>query len=458
MKLTLDNQCTLTDADQSIINRIEHALTMKNPAYIEARKRGRWTGKIDKTLQFYKSPVVYGPAPGISFPRGFIRGALDIIGKDFTFQDNRRILDRVDFEFTGELRPYQDKAYQAVIKKDFGFLEALPGSGKTVIASAVIAARCQPTLILVHNKELLYQWRDRIGEFLGEIAGLVGDKHFEIKPITVAIINSAKKHLDSLPDHFGQIVVDECHRTPATMFSEVVRAFDCKYMLGLSATPYRRDGLTNLIGWFVGETVHRIDPKELQDSGAVLIPVIQTRETGFNYQKLLSLIVGDDERNNLIVRDILFEVRHHPGTVLVVSDRVEHCQTLQEALKSKKPGLRVEILAGKLTKGKERTSLVEDIRAGKVKVVIATVQLIGEGFDCPGLSSLFLATPIKFSGRLIQVIGRILRPTDGKEPRVYDYQDPVGPLFASAKSREKTYMEMGWIVSDEESQRDGVGG
>jgi superfamily II DNA or RNA helicase len=768
VKLVLDKQCTLTGASPKIISMIKNALTMKNPAYIEAKKRGRWTGNIDKTLQFYESPVVHGPSPGISFPRGFIRGAINITGKDFTFQDDRRVLPSFNFTFTGELRAYQDEALTTILKKDFGVLDALMGSGKTVIALAVIVARRQPTLILVHNKELLYQWRDRIATFLGVGAGLVGDGKFDIQPITVAIINTAKKYLKSLPDYFGQVVVDECfvagtlvdgvpiekiqvgdfvdsynhvagiiekkkvlqifrhkrsalfsvkiqgkepivctknhpfytphgyltadkltsklsvlcidsqlinlensdakgsygkllrlwktyklymgqsvgnkfrqgqgrdnmlswkvfygsqkekarkgcnfftkiqqkvcirahekeqsnvrschcgenenrkkskwhveclawqawwqwttytisnsfgcvfgladggsyqdrpcpgrerisdklqsryrkrkaedsnrsgrqgtqlekekvtrsekrtktqwlrvesveiykrasderpsnlssenyvynlevegnnnyfvdgvlvhncHRTPSTMFSEVVRAFDCKYMLGLSATPYRRDGLTSLIGWFIGEMVYRIDPKELQDSGAVLIPEIQTRETGFHYQKLLSLIVADEDRNNLIVRDILFEVKHHPGTALVVSDRVEHCQILQEILK-KKPALRVEILAGKLTKGKKRTSLVEDIRKGKVNVVIATVQLIGEGFDCPGLSSLFLATPIKFSGRLIQVVGRILRPADGKKPRVYDYQDPVGPLFASAKSRGRVYKEMGWV-------------
>ena len=318
------------------------------------------------------------------------------------------------------------------------------GSGETVIALAVIAAKCQPTLILVHNKELLYQWRDRGAKFLGVNAGLVGDKHFDIQPVTVAIINSAKIHLEKLTKHFGQVVVDEVHRTPATMFSEVVRAFDCKYMLGLSATPYRRDGLTNLIHWFVGDLVHKIDPVELQDTGAVLIPEIQTRETGFNYQKLLSLIVVDEDRNNLIVLDVLFEAKR-PGTALVVSDRVEHCVVLHDLLKTMPgSGLKVKILTGQL-KSKERTSLVEDIRAGRVKVVIATIQLVGEGLDIEGLSSLFLATPSKFSGRLIQVIGRILRPADGKKPRVYDYRDPVGPLFASAWAREKTYKEMGWI-------------
>lgn len=440
MRLTLDKQCMLSGADQSVTDRIKQALTMNNPAYLEAKRHGRWTGNIDKTLHFYDE----AEDGSLSFPRGFMGQAMVITGRSLAFQDDRRVLFGVNFQFTGKLRPYQDEACQVLLKKDFGVLEALMGSGKTVIALAVIAARCQPTLILVHNKELLYQWRDRIAKFLGEDCGLVGDGKFDIQPITVAIINSAKTHLKELAKYFGQIVVDECHRTPATMFSEVVQAFDCKYMLGLSATPYRRDGLTNLIGWFIGDLVHKIDPVELQDTGSVLIPEIRTQETGFNYQKLLSLIVADEDRNNMIVQDVLFEARNHSGTVLVVSDRVEHCLLLAGILAGRKQGLMVEVLTGQL-KSKERTSLVEDIRAGKVKVVIATIQLIGEGFDCPGLSSLFLATPIKFSGRLIQVIGRILRPADGKTPRVYDYRDPVGPLFASAQAREKTYKEMGWV-------------
>ena len=418
---------------------------MKNPAYLEAIKHKRWTGNIDKILIFYeefKCGHVTPISSRLFFPRGFLRQALDITGKDISLQDDRRVLPEINFKFTGELRPYQDQALQAILKKDFGVLEALMGSGKTVIALAAIAARKQPTLILVHNKELLYQWRDRIKEFLGIKAGLIGDGHNLLSAVTVSIINSAKKRLVELPTFFGQIIVDEVHRTPGAMLSEVVRAFDCKYMLGLSATPYRRDGLTALIHWFVGSLVHKTDPKELQEVGAVLVPEIHTRETGFNYQKLLSLIVEDEDRNNQIVYDVMVEARR-PGTALVVSDRVEHCETLARLLASR--NLRVETLTGQL-KAKERKSVVEDIRAGKVDVVIATIQLIGEGVDFPKLTSLFLATPIKFSARLIQVIGRILRPMEGKKPRVYDYSDPVGPLFASARARGKTYKEMGWTT------------
>ena len=437
-RMVIDNQITVFGASPEIINQLKKALSFSNPAYFEAKKHGRWLGKISKTLCFFEEDQGC-----VRLPRGFIRGALDIVGRDIVFQDDRRTLPEVDFQFDGVLRSYQDEAVRTIFKKDFGILEALTGSGKTIVALAVIAQRKQPTLILCHTKELLVQWTDRIKSFLYVEAGLIGDGKFDVRPITVGIINSVRKHLDKLPAYFGQVIVDEVHRTPSTMFSEVVRVFDCKYMLGLSATPYRRDGLTNLIHWFIGSLAHRIDPKELEDAGAVLIPEIQTRETGFNYQKLLSLIVTDTDRNNQIIQDIMVETRQ-PGIVLIVSDRIEHCQALRLLLKDQKPNLIVEVLAGKLIKRKERMSLVEDIRAGKIKVVIATIQLIGEGFDCPLLSSLFLATPIKFSGRLIQVIGRILRPADDKKPRVYDYQDPVGPLFASARSRAKTYHEMGW--------------
>lgn len=440
MILTLNKEIILKDANPEIKNQLKKALSFLNPAYIEAKKHKRYTGNIDKTLCYFEKDQ-----DSIRFPRGFIREALEIVGKEFTFQDHRQILSAVDLQFSGKLRPYQEKAVQAIIKKDFGVLSALTGSGKSICGLAVVAIRRQPVLILVHSKLLLYQWKDVIAKFLGITAGQVGDGKYDIQPVTVAIINSARKHLQELPQHFGQIIFDETHKIPAMMSCEIVKAFDCKYMLGLSATPYRRDQLTRLIHWYIGPLVHKIDPVELQNTGSVLIPEIRTRETGFNYQKLLSLIVVDEDRNNMIVQNIISEVREHPkGTALVVSDRVEHCLSLAGVLASRKPGLSVKVLTGQL-KSKERKALVEDIRVGKVKVVIATIQLIGEGLDVLGFSSLFLATPIKFSGRLIQVVGRILRPQDGKKPRVYDYCDPVGPLYASAKSRQKTYCDMRWV-------------
>ncbi len=304
----------------------------------------------------------------------------------------------------------------------------------------------------MHTKELLYQWKERVEEFLGLAAGLLGDGNHNIQPITIAIVNSARTRLKDLPQHFGHICVDECHRVPASLFTDVVKAFDCRYSLGLSATAFRRDGLTRLIYYYLGDRVHQVDKTELQTTGAVLKPEFIQHETGFTYkyrgeyQAVLQALTLDEGRNRQIVDDIITESRsNNGGTILVVSDRVAHCERLAELLQKEndKTGgdpLRAAVLTGKLP-SEERSAIVESILAGKIDVLFSTVQLIGEGFDCPGLDTLFLTTPIKFTGRLLQVVGRILRPATNKQAKVYDYVDPVGVLKSSAKVRRKTFQD-----------------
>jgi superfamily II DNA or RNA helicase len=361
-------------------------------------------------------------------------------------EDRRRLLQPIDIMFQGKLRGYQIQAVHEVIKRDFGVLDAATGSGKTVMALAVIAERRQPTLVLVHSKELLNQWADRIRSFLGVEPGLIGDGKYDVQPVTVGIVNTVKKHLDSLPEHFGHIVVDEAHRTPATMFTEAVQAFDSKYMLGLTATPYRRDGLTKLIYITLGDRVHSVDKDLLRVTGAVMSPEIIRRETAFRYNynddytRMISNLTQDQDRNRQIAADVIRQVRSRAGTALVVSDRVAHCEALEELIRAAGP--RIQVLTGQCSKA-AREAIVNAVQAGETDVLISTVQLLGEGFDCSGLSSLFLATPIKFKGRVLQVVGRILRPQDGKRPVVYDYVDRrVGVLKAQSKSRARALQEV----------------
>lgn len=122
---------------------------------------------------------------------------------------------------------------------------------------------------------------------------------------------------------------------------------------------------------------------------------------------------------------------------MVLSDRKQHCETLKALLRGH--GVRSSLLTGDVN-GKDREQIVKRLDAGKVKVLVATGALIGKGFDCQGLSTLFLTTPIKFSGRVIQYLGRVLRPAPGKEAKIYDYIDyRVGVLKASAKARRLVY-------------------
>lgn len=446
--LIVSSGCQLEAAPQSLVEAFRQELTIDNPSYRDAKKYGRWMGKrIKPELYFYELNRT-----GIFFPRGYINQAIDLCqrhtGRRPRIVDRRRLLPAEKMDFKGRLRPYQAAAAREVLARQFGVLVAPTGSGKTVMALAMIAARQQPALILIHTRELMYQWRDRIKEFLGLEAGLIGDGQFDPRPVSVAIVNTARRRLAELPGRFGHLVVDECHRVPASLFTGVVTAFDCRFMLGLSATAYRReDGLTRLIYLYMGDLVHQLDKEELTAAGAVLKPEFIQRRTEFkygfrgNYQALIKALTRNEERNRQIVEDICAELRGSGGTVLVVSDRVAHCERLALLLADR--GIRPQVLTGRLA-AERRSAIVDAIRSGGIKVLISTLQLVGEGFDVAGLSTLFLTTPIKFSGRLHQVIGRILRPAAGKKPRVIDYlDDNVGVLRKSAISRLLAYRETG---------------
>lgn len=443
--LRVDNECRLREASPALLAALRAELTIDNPKYQAAKQFGRWIGKqLKPQLFFFREE-----GDALLFPRGFgnqaVRLCRRIMGVGPIIEDRRRQLPELPFNFCGELRPYQQQAVAAVREHSFGVLEAGTGSGKTIMALAIIASRRQPTLIIVHSKELMYQWQERIAQFLGIECGLAGDGRFDIQPLTVAIVNTAKKHLQTLPAQFGQIVVDECHRVPASLFTEVVAAFDCRYMLGLSATAFRReDGMTRLIYMAMGDRVHQVDARMLAASGAVVRPELQQRETAFSYgfqgeySRLLKALAEDRPRNQRIVEDIRqLLATGHEGTVLVVSDRVGHCEALAQLLRA--AAVQVAVLTGR-TAAEERSRIVLEVQENRVQVLVSTLQLIGEGFDCPGLSTLVLATPIKFEGRLLQVVGRIMRPAAGKRARVIDYVDAHIPVLCrSAATRRAVF-------------------
>jgi len=338
-----------------------------------------------------------------------------------------------------------------MLSKEFGTLSSPTGSGKTVMALYIISKRGQPALIVVHTRELAVQWIERIETFLkipaSEVGYIGGGKNKIGEKITVALVQSLYKCAAEVSQHIGNLVVDECHRIPSRTFAEAVTEFDSKYMLGLSATPYRRDKLSKLIFWHLGDVHHQVDKNHLIRTGDVLPVSVITRETDFKpyfdpvnqYSKMLLELTLNDKRNRLIAADVAKETQKERGICLVLSDRKKHCETLQSLLKYKYK-ISSEMLTGSLSAG-HREKVLDRLNKGKVKVLIATGQLIGEGFDCRNLSTLFLATPIRFSGRVVQYLGRILRPAPGKEKaRLFDYVDiHVDTLKNAARARQKAY-------------------
>jgi superfamily II DNA or RNA helicase len=454
MRVIVTNKARLeptSSPERESLREVCRRLTFPNPTWLENDKRGFWNGATPRELCFAR-----WDGNALVIPRGFTEQAKALLGRagiSVTLGDRRRVLPEADFTFTGTLRDYQQEAIDAMLKRGFGVLEAPTGSGKTVMALACIAARKQPALIVVHTTELLHQWVARIETFLGIPAGEVGiigtGKQQAGERITVALIQSLYKCASEVSQHIGHLIVDECHRAPSRTFTEAVSAFDCKYMLGLSATPWRRDGLSRLLWWHLGDKVHAVPRQDLVEHGQILVADVVFRDTDFTtnldasekYSLVLSFLTQDHHRNTLIAQDVAHEALNGSGVCLVLSDRKSHCQTLTELLEGM--GTDVAMLTGD-TAAAERKRIVEAVNAGSIRVLVATGQLIGEGFDCKRLSTLFITTPVKFDGRVIQYLGRILRPAPGKaRPKVFDYVDhQVGVLHASARGRARVYQGM----------------
>lgn len=452
--------------EPKVIDEIKRALSRKNPQYMTLQRLGKWTGGVPEKLTFYEQDSDH--LDEIVCPRGFADAAYRICWahhEKIEVIDHTRMLEPVAFTFLGRLRDFQENAVSgALFKKTHGVLSAGTGSGKTVMALNLISKRKQPSLVIVHTMELLQQWMERIETFLGipsEAVGVVGGGTFRLgEKITVGLYQSIRKRVADLNPHIGHVVVDECHKCPSKTFTEAVAGFEAKYRLGLTATEYRRDGLGDLIFFTLGELRYTIDKAPLVASGNLVQAQVRCRETQFeteldasiNYPAVIKALSKDMARNQLICRDIAREVESDTGITLILTDRRAHALTLQRLLEQRH-GIASEVLTGSTPKS-ERERIVQGLNSGTVAVFIATGQLIGEGFDLPRLSTLFLVMPITFKGRLIQYIGRVLRPSKGKSKGViYDYMDTlVGVLNASAVKRISVYRDEGIEVLGVDNQ------
>ena len=236
-------------------------LTFLNPKWLENDRMKRWNRGTPKVLKFYDKVRT-----GLRIPRGYLRQLILQCRRDgieHEIVDRRNRLAPLSFTFNGALRDFQQQAVSVMLQRDFGTLCAPTGSGKTVMGLAMVAQRRQPALVVVHTRDLADQWVDRISTFLGipesDIGVMGGGSKTVGDRITVALVQTLVKCADDLAPRVGFLLVDECHRCPSRTFTEAVTAFDCRYMLGLSATPWRRDNLSRLIFWHLGDVHHEVD-------------------------------------------------------------------------------------------------------------------------------------------------------------------------------------------------------
>jgi superfamily II DNA or RNA helicase len=259
---------------------------------------------------------------------------------------------------------------------------------------------------------------------------------------------------------YGFVVVDECHHVPATTFERVVREIGAPAWLGLTATPYRRDGLEGLITMYCGPIRHRMGERQTEDSDFVRALVVHPTNhvaapaeadtpAGMSIQSVFRGLVEDEDRTRLICADVATAVRAGRNC-LVLSQWTEHIARLGVLLAEL--GIVADVLQGGVGKKARRiiTDRLAGARSGDGVVLLATGSFLGEGFDCPPLDTLFLAFPIAFRGRLVQYVGRVLRPIDGKaRVEVHDYVDARVPVLARMHGKRLTaYASLGFDVGE----------
>ena len=439
-----------------MLSQIKHLASFHNPKFYERQKLRLSTFQIPRLVKCYEEDIYY-----VHLPRGIFENIRQIAkeaGSELSVVDERSNLETLSFQFRGSLTPAQEGAVQNLLAHEMGVLVAPPGAGKTVMGCFLAVKRNLPTLILAHRKPILEQWRMQLMELLGltsrEIGQVGGGRQRRSGIIDLAMIQSLRSidDLEAFFANYGFIVVDECHHLPAFTFESSIKRAPARYFLGLTATPYRRDGLQSIITMQCGPI-----RCELKDVPADLSLRLSVRETPFavpteerpSIQDIFRNLVGDEPRNSLIEEDVI-RALNDGRQCLILTQRTEHCRSLADRLMQK--GKVPFVLSGAVGK-RERSSIlaaIENASPQKELLVIATGQYLGEGFDCPRIDTLFLAFPVSFKGKVVQYVGRTLRSHRGKDSvLVYDYLDAKVPVLSRMHARRlKTYKALGFKAGE----------
>jgi superfamily II DNA or RNA helicase/very-short-patch-repair endonuclease len=464
VELVLGNQTYIAKEGlpPGLRNRLLRIAAFQNPAFYQAQAL---------RLSTYGTPRVVACAEEfphhIGLPRGCLEEALKTLCDlkiDATIRDERSGGRPLTVTFQGRLRPEQRAAAEAMLAHDTGVLAATTAFGKTVIGAWLIAERRVSTLVLVHRRQLLDQWIERLAMFLGlpseAIGRIGGGRRRPTGFVDVAVIQSLvrKGVVDDCMADYGQLIVDECHHLSAHSFEQVARQAKARFVAGLSATVTRKDGHHPIIFMQCGPVRHRVDAR-MQAAARPFGHKVLVRPTAFRslkapetdkrleFQTLYQALIDDDARTRRICEDVVECVRTGRSP-LILTERTEHLDRLAQALE---PHVRhvVVLRAGMGKKQREAANArVAAIPREEERVVIATGKHVGEGFDDPRLDTLFLTLPVSWRGTIAQYAGRLHRLSDGKqEVRIYDYADLDAPMLARMFDRRcRGYEAIGYTV------------
>jgi superfamily II DNA or RNA helicase len=446
----------LVGLPSELITQIKQLAAFQNPEFYQKQRLRLSTHDTPRIINCAEDLPAH-----LSLPRGCVedlRALLSTHGVTLAVEDRRTDGAVADFRFVGTLSTEQDRAVETLAATDTGVLVAPPGSGKTVIAIALLARRGRNALVLVHRKPLVDQWVSRIAVFTGILARDIGQitsgKRRVTGVIDVATVQSLvrKGVVDDLVASYGTVIVDECHHVAAVSIERVLSHVKARYILGLTATPKRRDGLHPIVHMQLGPLRHVIG------NGAALRGRLShrliVRETPFaadsterSIQELYAALGASEVRNDLLFNDILLALEEGRSP-LVLTERRDHLEYLADRLRPFTRHL-VVMHGGTGTKvRREAARQLAEIPRDEERLVLATGRYVGEGFDDARLDTLFIAMPIAWRGTLVQYAGRLQRAYAGKlNVHVYDYVDRAVPVLARMfEKRLRGYRAMGYQI------------
>ena len=445
---------------QALANRLVRLAAFQNPEFYKAQAM---------RLSVWNKPRIIGCADNfpkhIALPRGCLDVVLELLKENGIapiIEDERFGGEPINLNFVGALREDQEAAVTAMLQHDAGILCAPTAFGKTVAAAALIARRGVNTLVLVHRTDLLRQWQERLQAFLGLGKGVVGTiGGGKAKPtgiIDIAVMQSLSRQgqVSEQVKNYGQVIVDECHHLSAFSFEAILKNVRAKYVLGLTATPVRRDGQHPIIFMQCGPIRHTASrPTSAPDDllvETVLLPAPINLPEGAGIQDVFRHLAENIERTERVTLEV--EKAFNQGRkVLVLTERTDHLSIIEAALVGRVQNLFT--LHGRMSK-KQRIALTDELAAlppDVSRVLLATGKLIGEGFDHPPLDTLVLAMPISWKGTLQQYAGRLHREHASKsDVRIIEFIDGGHPaLMRMWDKRQSGYRAMGYRIEDRSS-------
>lgn len=442
-----------------LINQIKKIAAFQNPEFYRAQTM---------RISTYGKPRIISCAEEfpeyIGLPRGCENELAHLLNHykiDYSIRDETQKGKNILAEFSGELREEQQKALQALLPHRHGILAATTAFGKTVIAAKIITERKVNTLILVHRQQLLEQWRERLSTFLDmptkNIGVIGGGRNKLTGNIDIGMLQSLSKQNSAVEKitEYGQIIIDECHHLSAFSFEQVLKKATAHYVLGLTATPTRKDGHHPIILMQCGQIRHSVSSKS-QISASQMQHEVQLRYTSFSIPEiphsiqmsdLYNALANSSNRNEQIFNDVLSSLEKKRAPLLL-TERKQHLDWF--ANRFSKFVKHIFVLQGGM-KRSEREKIFQTLStlpADEERLILATGRYIGEGFDDARLDTLFLALPISWQGTLQQYVGRLHRRHVGKKNIiVYDYVDSQVPMLAKMyQKRLKKYRAMGYSI------------